>query len=130
LSQIALLVLVQLALFYISTRPSSLWEAGLILFAFFCAFNMLEASQPSLVSRYAADAERGTALGVYNTMQSVGLFVGGAAGGWLIKDFGMQGLFAVCAVALLLWLAAAWSMQAIASADQGASDKALNKALD
>jgi MFS family permease len=114
LSQIALLVLVQLALYYTSTRPSSLWEAGLILFAFFCAFNMLEATQPSLVSRYAANDERGTALGVYNTMQSVGLFVGGAAGGWLIKDFGMQGLFAVCALALVLWLALAWSMQAIA----------------
>jgi predicted MFS family arabinose efflux permease len=126
LSQIGLLVLVQLALYYTSTRPSSLWEAGLILFAFFCAFNMLEATQPSLVSRYAANDERGTALGVYNTMQSVGLFVGGAAGGWLIKDFGMQGLFAVCAVALLLWLALAWSMQAIASAEQVASDKALD----
>ena len=117
LSQIALLVLVQLALFFSSTG-SSLWETGFILFAFFCAFNMLEATQPSLVSRYAASDERGTALGVYNTMQSIGLFVGGAAGGWLIKDFGMQGLFAVCTVALLLWLAAAWSMQAIASAEK------------
>ena len=125
LSQIALLVLVQLALFYISTRPSSLWEAGLILFAFFCAFNMLEATQPSLVSRYAASDERGTALGVYNTMQSIGLFVGGAAGGWLIKDFGMQGLFAVCAAALLVWLVAAWSMQAIPSAEKLDIDEAL-----
>ncbi len=125
LSQIGLLVLVQLGLFYISTRPSSLWEAGLILFAFFCAFNMLEATQPSLVSRYAAASERGTALGVYNTMQSIGLFVGGAAGGWLIKDFGMQGLFAVCALALLLWLGAAWSMQAIPSAEKVALDEAL-----
>ncbi len=125
LSQIALLVLVQLALFYISTRPSSLWEAGLILFAFFCAFNMLEATQPSLVSRYAASDERGTALGVYNTMQSIGMFVGGAAGGWLIKDFGMQGLFAVCAAALLVWLVAAWSMQAIPSAEKLDIDEAL-----
>ena len=125
LSQIGLLVLVQLGLFYISTRPSSLWEAGLILFAFFCAFKMLEATQPSLVSRYAAASERGTALGVYNTMQSIGLFVGGAAGGWLIKDFGMQGLFAVCALALLLWLGAAWSMQAIPSAEKVALDEAL-----
>ena len=125
LSQIGLLVLVQLGLFYISTRPSSLWEAGLILFAFFCAFNMLEATQPSLVSRYAAASERGTALGVYNTMHSIGLFVGGAAGGWLIKDFGMQGLFAVCALALLLWLGAAWSMQAIPSAEKVALDEAL-----
>ena len=73
----------------------------------------------------AASDERGTALGVYNTMQSIGLFVGGAAGGWLIKDFGMQGLFAVCAAALLVWLVAAWSMQAIPSAEKLDIDEAL-----
>jgi len=125
LSQIALLVVVQIAWWFISTRPSSLWEAGLILFAFFCAFNMLEATQPSLVSRYAPSSERGTALGVYNTMQSIGLFVGGAAGGELIKRYDKPGLFAVCAVALLVWLVVAWSMEPIASAEKTALDEAM-----
>src|SRR5207244_10851527 len=54
-----------------------------LLLAFFVAFNILEASLPSLVSRVAPPASRGTALGVYNTTQALGLFAGGAGGGWL-----------------------------------------------
>ena len=118
LSQIVLLVVVQIALWYTSTRSSSLWETGMILFAFFCAFNMLEASQPSLVSQSAAAQERGTALGVYNTMQSLGLFVGGAAGGWLLQSFGMQSLFAACAALLAVWLVLAWGMPSVHHAQE------------
>src|SRR2546427_9184969 len=47
----------------------------------------------SLVSRVARPASRGTALGVYNTTQALGLFVGGAAGGWLAKNFGDPAVF-------------------------------------
>ena len=90
----------------------------MILFAFFCAFNMLEASQPSLVSQSAAVHERGTALGVYNTMQSLGLFVGGAAGGWLMQSFGMQSLFAACAALLAVWLLLAWGMPSVQHAQE------------
>ncbi len=115
LSQIGLLVIVQLALYLSSVGGSNLWQTGVILFAFFTAFNMLEASQPSLVSRYAAEHERGTALGVYNTMQSLGLFAGGAAGGWLLQSQGMPTLFLACAAALFVWLALAWSMAAVPS---------------
>jgi predicted MFS family arabinose efflux permease len=58
---------------------------GLLMFVFFCGFNALEASQPSLVSRMAPAPLRGTALGAYNTLQSLGLFAGGALGGALAK---------------------------------------------
>jgi hypothetical protein len=51
---------------------------GLLMFVFFCGFNALEASQPSLVSRMAPAPLRGAALGAYNTLQSLGLFAGGA----------------------------------------------------
>jgi predicted MFS family arabinose efflux permease len=51
-------------------------------------------------------------MGVYNTLQSLGFFVGGAAGGWLVKSTGPQGLFAVCVAAMLLWLVVAWPMRA------------------
>ena len=50
-----------------------------LLFAFFVAFNVLEAILPSLVSRIAPARARGTAIGVYNTTQTLGLFVGGLA---------------------------------------------------
>jgi MFS family permease len=88
-----------------------LWALGLLLFVFFCGFNALEASQPSLVTRLAPAASRGAALGVYNTLQSLGFFTGGALGGWLAKSWGAQGLFATCAVATALWLCTAWGMR-------------------
>jgi predicted MFS family arabinose efflux permease len=55
---------------------------------------------------------RGAALGVYNTLQSLGFFVGGALGGWLAKGWGAQALFMACAAAMLVWLAVAWGMRA------------------
>lgn len=87
-----------------------LWGIVAVLLLFFVAFNVLEAMQPSLVSRYAA-AARGAALGVYNTTQALGLFLGGAAGGWLLKHEGRSAVFLGCAVVLLLWLIIAWNMK-------------------
>lgn len=84
--------------------------AGLVLCAFFCGFNTLEASQPSLVSQHAATGNRGSALGMYNTLQSLGLFTGGAAGGWLLQHFSPAILFGSCASLTLLWLLLAWGM--------------------
>jgi MFS family permease len=85
---------------------------GLLLFVFFCGFNVLEATQPSLVSRIAPARARGTALGVYNALQSLGLFVGGAGGGWLARQGGASAIFIACAVAMGLWLWVAWPMKA------------------
>jgi hypothetical protein len=51
-------------------RPAgtpTLWVLGLLMFVFFCGFNALEASQPSLVSRMAPPRCAGAALGSYNT---------------------------------------------------------------
>ena len=111
---VALLVLVQLALWAL-VQPGavpSVWTLGGVMLLFFTAFNMLEASQPSLVSRLAPSGARGAALGLYNTLQSLGFFVGGALGGWLVHAHGPSGLFVVCAVAALLWLVVAWPMSA------------------
>jgi len=70
---------------------------------FFLAFNLLEALQPSLASQAAPPELKGLALGCYNTAQSLGLFVGGAAGGWLAARNGTNAVFIGAAV-----LAAAW----------------------
>jgi MFS family permease len=115
LGAIALVGLVQLALVATVAAASAVVPSvamlGGLLFVFFCGFNVLEASQPSLVSRLAPPTARGAALGVYNTLQSLGFFVGGAAGGWLLKAAGPQVLYGVCASATLVWLLAAWPMQ-------------------
>ena len=64
-----------------------------------------------MASRIAPPAMRGMALGVYNTLQSLGFFVGGLMGGWLVKSWGSPVLFLSCSLALLVWLWVAWSMQ-------------------
>ncbi|WP_137895267.1 MFS transporter [Ramlibacter sp. 2FC] len=103
LAAIALLVLVQIG-FLLAVRAPQLGALGGLLFLFFCSFNVLEASQPSLISRLAPAGARGAALGIYNTLQSLGLFAGGLMGGALVKLAGNAALFLACAVLMLLWL--------------------------
>lgn len=112
LSAIALIALVQVALLWVSSGAPSVTGLAWLLFAFFCGFNVLEATQPSLVSRIAPASSRGAAMGVYNTLQSLGFFVGGVMGGQLVKSYGTQGLFLTCAALMLLWLVVAWPMVA------------------
>lgn len=85
---------------------------GLIaaLFAYFVAFNLLEASLPSLISKLAPADAKGTAMGVYNTAQALGIAVGGAAGGWLAEHHGFPSVFLFCALLIGLWLAVALGM--------------------
>ena len=113
---VGLVVLVQAGLWAAAAgaaggAPWGLAALGLLLFVFFCGFNMLEASQPSLVSRLAPQRLRGAALGAYNTLQSLGLFAGGALGGALVKTAGPQGLFAATLALSLVWLAVTWGLR-------------------
>ena len=112
LAAILLIALVEVGLLVLSSGTPRLWPLAGLLFAFFCGFNILEASQPSLVSRLAPAAGRGAAMGVYNTLQSLGFFVGGWAGGALVKGWGSPVLFLCCTVAMLLWWLLALPMQA------------------
>lgn len=112
LSAIALIALVQVALLWVSSGAPSIACLAWLLFAFFCGFNVLEATQPSLVSRIAPASSRGAAMGVYNTLQSLGFFAGGVMGGQLVKSYGTQGLFLTCAALMVLWLVVAWPMVA------------------
>jgi predicted MFS family arabinose efflux permease len=111
IGSVGLIFAVQLALLVIGSGAPSIWQLGVLLFVFFCGFNVLEASQPSLVTKLAPPEQRGAALGVYNTLQSLGFFAGGALGGMLVKRAGTQALFAACAAAMLVWLLVAWGMR-------------------
>lgn len=87
------------------------YSLAVALTAFFIAFNVLEALQPSLVSRVAPPGFKGLALGFYNTAQAAGLFTGGALGGWLAAHAGTNTVFAAAAVLAALWLSFSWTMK-------------------
>lgn len=90
------------------------WLPALVvaLWLFFVGFNTLEASLPSLLTRFAPEGLRGTALGVYATAQFLGAFLGGALGGLVYGRFGVEGVFIFCALAASLWLAVAMGLRA------------------
>lgn len=84
-------------------NPSSALALTVCLFFFFWGFNLLEAMLPSMVSRLAPAASKGSAMGVYNTFQFLGVFSGGFLGGVIYGNFGVVHVFIVCAIALGLW---------------------------
>lgn len=71
---------------------------------FFSAFNALESLLPSLVSQLAPADGKGTAIGIYNTFQFFGIFLGGLAGGWIFAIHGVSGIFVFCGIAVFGWL--------------------------
>lgn len=115
LGTIALIALVQLG-FLASLDAPHVWAVGLLLGLYFLGFNTQEASQPSLVSRLAEPRQRGAALGVYNTLMSLGIFAGGTLGGLVLKAWGSSGIFVLSAALMLVWLVLAWPMRPSTSA--------------
>ena len=77
---------------------------------FFTAFNLLEASLPSLISKVSPAGGKGTAMGVYSTSQFLGSALGGILGGWLFQHGGLSVVFLGCAGLAALWLAFAVTM--------------------
>jgi len=101
LASILLILAVQLGY---AAEPVGLLPFAVLLLVFFAAFNVLEASIPSMVSRLAPADAKGTALGMYNTTQALGLFAGGAFGGWVSSRFGDTSVFFLCGAAMVAWL--------------------------
>ncbi|MDD0996700.1 MFS transporter [Pseudomonas sp. TNT2022 ID1044] len=78
---------------------------------FFTAFNLLEASLPSLISKVSPAGGKGTAMGVYSTSQFLGSALGGILGGWLFQHGGLSVVFLGCAGLAALWLVFAVTMR-------------------
>nr|GEV46096.1 protein zinc induced facilitator 1-like [Tanacetum cinerariifolium] len=106
----AVLVLLLTELFF--------WEFGDTLRAlvigtvvFFTAFNLLEASLPSLISKVSPAGGKGTAMGIYSTSQFLGSAAGGILGGWLFQHGGLDVVFLGGAGLAAIWLAFAVTMR-------------------
>lgn len=86
------------------------WVLIGLLWAFFVAFNLLEATLPSMISKLAPAGAKGTAMGVYSTSQFLGAFLGGVLGGAVAQRFGYDAVFTSAALFATLWLAVVWKM--------------------
>ncbi|PCH83077.1 MAG: MFS transporter [Piscirickettsiaceae bacterium] len=89
----------------------NLWGMVASLFVFFMAFNLLEATLPSLISKIAFAGGKGTAMGVYSSAQFFGAFCGGLMGGLVWEGYGLTAVFLVCSGVLFVWFLVALSME-------------------
>ncbi len=112
---IGAIVLAALAQLILLIFHASVFNVALALLLFFIAFNLLEAMLPSLISKTAPLAAKGTAMGVYSSVQFLGAFVGATAGGFLMQHFGGNAVLIFAIVLLILWLLVAIGMQSPAA---------------
>ncbi|MBP6057591.1 MAG: MFS transporter [Nitrosomonas sp.] len=112
IAAIALLLIGQILL---AITFDSIWGTTIALLIFFTAFNLLEASLPSLISKIAPVGAKGTAIGIYSSTQFLGAFIGAATGGYLFGSYGSDALYAFCGSLLTVWLVLAITMKAPAA---------------
>ena len=105
---IAVLLVAHLALPWLQ---GSIWLLSLFLLAFFAPFNALEAMLPTLTTRLAPAHAKGTAIGLYSTIQFFGTFLGASAGGVLYKTWGPVAVIGFDGVLLAIWLILALGMR-------------------
>ena len=105
---VTLLLLGHLALPWLT---SNLWLLSLFLLVFFAPFNALEAMLPTLTTRLAPPQIKGTAIGLYSTIQFMGTFLGAAGGGFLYQHGGDNAVLVLDIALLLIWLILAWGMR-------------------
>jgi MFS family permease len=106
-SAVMALVASQIMLFYGSGNVFVLLAA---LIVFFSAFNVMEASLPSLITKVAPPDVKGTAMGVYSSLQFFGIFTGGIIGGMAHQHVGSAGVFVLTTALAVIWLIAAAGM--------------------
>lgn len=105
---IGVVALADAGLFVVS---DTLLGVGVLLSLFFTAFNLLEATLPSMISKAAPPDLKGTAMGIYSTAQFLGAFAGGLGGGAIYGHFGPQSVFIFCAAVAAFWLLVAVRMK-------------------
>ena len=78
---------------------------SVLLFIFFTAFTVLEATLPSQISKIVPPHNKGAAMGIYSSCQFLGIFTGGTLGGIVLSHAAARDIFALCGVIAVLWLA-------------------------
>jgi MFS family permease len=105
---VALLAIALLLLWYL---PTSMTTLIVLVMMFFTAFNYLEATMPSILSRIAPAGVKGSVMGIYSSSQFLGAFAGGILGGFIAGEFGEQTIFLVTGLFALVWLVLSLGMK-------------------
>jgi MFS family permease len=92
--------------------PHSLTVLLICLWLFFTAFNILEASLPSMMSKLSPIQHKGTAMGVYSSAQFIGAFLGGILGGVIYTLGDISWIFFSAGLISIIWLLLMLPMQA------------------
>lgn len=103
--------LLSIALFLLWCLPTGLWSLIFSVVLFFTAFNYLEATMPSILSRIAPAGVKGSVMGIYSSSQFLGAFAGGIIGGFVASRLGEHSIFLVMALISLIWLILSFGMQ-------------------
>ncbi len=106
---VALMLLVTLSLL---TSIETGYAMAILLLVFFTAFNLMEATLPSLVAKLASAGTRGSAMGLFSSHQFLGAFIGGWLGGMALEWKGEDFLLMACAGLLGVWLLLVSTMKA------------------
>lgn len=100
-----------IAQFLLAFTCQDWYSLCLLMFVYFIAFNILEATLPSLISKQANPKSKGTAMGIYSTSQFLGIFAGGSLAGILYQWHNSQGIFIINALLGLIWFSVAIFMK-------------------
>lgn len=107
----ASVLLMTTALFMLWYLPNSMTSLITLVVAFFVAFNYLEATMPSMLSKLAPAGVKGSAMGIYSSSQFLGAFTGGALGGVISLHFGESAIFIVMALLTFTWFVVSLGMK-------------------
>jgi len=113
LKQVVIMAVVALAsaCLLIWWQHSNWWVLAMSLWLFFVGFNLLEASLPSLIAKFAPAAHKGTAMGVFSSSQFMGAFVGATSAGWVSEHLAAGDVFLLSAILAGLWFGMVVSMR-------------------
>jgi MFS family permease len=107
-ASVALLLVAHIALPWL---VGGVLPIAVFLLLFFTPFNVLEALLPSLTAKLAPPGAKGTAIGVYSSVQFFGTFVGAALGGYAYGHWSLRGVVIADVLLLVMWLIVAFGMR-------------------
>lgn len=110
--------LMAFCLVVLALMPRDLCAMAAALTLFFTAFNLLEAKLPALISVRAPAGAKGSASGVFASLQFLGIFTGATVGGLIAQNFGNVAVLWFCVALAVLWFIAALGVEPVQATAQ------------